>query len=48
MMNLNITFKKCGGVLPYKMKKGKVISVYEHGDVRIIFDIRMDGNFNIK
>ena len=40
--------EKLDGVTPDKTRKGKIRPGYEHGNVHMIFDIKMDGNFTRK
>ena len=48
MTNVRIAFEKFEGVTPDDMMKGKITSGYEHANVHIIFDIKMDGKFTRK
>ena len=48
MTNVRIAFEKLGGVTPYDMRKVNIKPVYEHVNVRMIFDINMYGKFTIK
>ena len=43
--NRCITFERLDGVIPDETRKGKIKPGYEHANVQIIFDIKMDGNF---
>ena len=48
MTNIRIVFEKLDSVTPDEMRKGKIKPVYEHVNVHMIFDIKMDGNFTRK
>ena len=48
MTNVRISFEKLDGVTPDEMRKGKINSGYEHFNLHMIFDIKMDGNFTRK
>ena len=48
MKNRCIAFDRIDGVTPDDMRKGKINTGYEHINVQIIFDIKMDGNFTRK
>ena len=48
MENVRIAFEKLVGVTTDEMRRGKIISGYENVNVHMIFDIKMDGNFNKK
>ena len=45
MMNVHISFKKLDGVTPDDMRKGNIKPGYDHLNVHMIFNIKMDGNF---
>ena len=45
MTNVRIEFEKLDGVTPDEMRKGKIKPGYEHVNVKIMFYIKMDGNF---
>ena len=45
MTNVGITFDNIDGVTPGDMRKGEINPGYEHVNVHIIFDIKMDGKF---
>ena len=45
MTNVGITFDNLDGVTPGDMRKGEINPGYEHVNVHIIFDIKMDGKF---
>ena len=45
MTNVRIVFDKLDGVTTDDMKKGKINPGYDHLNVRMIFDINMDGKF---
>ena len=46
--NVCIAFEKLEEVTPDEMRKGKIKPGYEHVNVHMIFDIKMEGRFNIK
>ena len=48
MTNVHIVFEKLDGVTPDKMRKGNIKPGYEHINLHIIFDSKMDGKFTIK
>ena len=48
MTNFRISFEKLDGVTHDEMRKGKINPVYEHINVHMIFDIKMDGKFTRK
>ena len=48
MTSVRILFEKLDGVTPDEMRKGDINPGYEHVNVQIIFDIKMDGNFTRK
>ena len=48
MENVRIAFDKLDGVTPDEMRKGKIRPGYEHVNVHILFDIKMDGKFTRK
>ena len=48
MTNVCIAFEKLDGVTPDEMIKGKIKPGYEHFNVHIISDIKMDGKFTRK
>ena len=45
MTNILIAFDKIGGITPDETKKRDIKPRYEHVNVNIIFDIKMDGKF---
>ena len=48
MTNVRIAFEKFEGVTPDDTMKGKIKPGYEHVNVHMIFDIKMDGKFTRK
>ena len=46
--NVRIEFEKLEGIIPDDMRKGEINPGYEHVNVRMVFDINMDGKFNRK
>ena len=48
MENVYISFEKLDGITPDGTRKGKTRPEYEHVNVHIIFDIKMDVNFTRK
>ena len=48
MTNVCIAFEKLDGVAPDGTRKGNIKPGYEHINVHIIFDIKMDGRFTRK
>ena len=48
MTNVHIAFEKLDGVTPVEMRKGKIKLGYEHVNVHMIFDIKMDGKLTRK
>ena len=48
MRNVRIEFEKLDGVTPDEIRKGEIKPKYEHANVHIIFEIKMDGKFTIK
>ena len=45
MTNVHIAFENIDGVTPDDMRKGNIKPGYEHVNVHMIFDIKMDGKF---
>ena len=45
LKNRCIVFERLDGVTPDEMRKGKIKYRYEHVNVHMIFDIKMDGKF---
>ena len=45
MMHVRISFDNLDDITPDGIRKGKIKPVYEHVNVHIIFDIKMDGKF---
>ena len=45
---IHIEFEKLDGVTPNETRKGKIRSGYEHINVHMIFDIKMDGKCTIE
>ena len=48
MTNVHIVFDNIDGVTPDELSKSKFMTVYEHVNVHMIFDIMMDGKFTRK
>ena len=48
MTNVRIAFEKLDGVTSDEMRKGNIKPGYEHVNVHMIFDIKMDGKFTRK
>ena len=48
MTDIRIAFEKLDGVTPDEMSIGKIKPVYEHFNVHMIFDIKMNGKFTRK
>ena len=48
MKNVHIAFQNFDGVTPDEIRKWGIKPRYEHVNVRMIFDIKMDGKFTIK
>ena len=48
MANVRIAFDKIEGVTPDEVGKVRTRPGYEHINMHIIFDIKMDGNFTRK
>ena len=48
MTKVRIAFDKLDGITTDEMRKGKIKPGYEHANVHMIFDIKMDGKFTIK
>ena len=48
MTNVRISLEKLDCVTPDEMRKGGIKPVYEHVNVHMIFDIKMDGKFTRK
>ena len=48
MANVCIEFEKLDGVTPDDTRKIKISPTYEHVNVHMVFDIKMDGKFNRK
>ena len=46
--NFRIAFEKLDGITPDEMRKGKIKPGYDHVNVHMVFDIKMDGKFTIK
>ena len=47
MANVRIAFDKLDNVTPNEMRKRKIRPGYEHVNVHMIFDIKVDGKFTI-
>ena len=48
MTHIRIAFENLDGVTPDEMRKGKINTGYEHANVHMIFDIKIDGKFTRK
>ena len=48
MTNVRIASEKLDGVSPDEMRKGGIKPEYEHVNMHMIFDIKMDGKFTRK
>ena len=48
MANVRIAFDKLDNVTPNEMRKRKIRPGYEHVNVHMIFDIKVDGKFTRK
>ena len=48
MTNVHIVFEKLDGVTPDEMRKEKIKPGYEHVNVHMMFDIKMDEKFTRK
>ena len=48
MRNVHIEFEKLDSVAPDETRKGKIKPGYEHVNVHMIFNIKMDGKFTRK